>query len=193
MNDAATPAPEPILPVTVRRHRVDWEADDLAEVTARRAMSLGSKLQRGSWYLSPRFTVSCPAPTAAFFRTVLELRSSWLRTCRQVLGNHGQRSEARRVERAGRLACSLVFNQPGEAPSPPRSRSGSSRVVLTVSRRREVVQAGRTAKNLAFSGILFVEGEQLPPRTWQARYAGLRAGDHANPREKRAGEGSTRG
>jgi len=85
MNNSVPTIPEPIQPPCVRRHRVYWEANDLAEVTAERATSLGPKLATGCWYLCPRFTVSSPAPTAAFFRKVIEVRSSWLRTCRQSL------------------------------------------------------------------------------------------------------------
>src|SRR4051812_44687448 len=101
-NDAAPTKPEPIPPVAVRRHRVDWEADDLAELTARRFLSRHQKLRQGCWYLTPRFTVSCPAPTAEFYRTVLHLRSAWLRTCRQVQGKPGHRYQARQAEREGR-------------------------------------------------------------------------------------------
>lgn len=172
MNNAAATNPESIQPVTVRRHHVDWEASDLdlTELTARRALSLGPKLQQGCWYLCPRFTVSCPAPTAAFFRTVLELRSSWLRTCRQVQGNYGQRQQARQAERQGRLGAHLSIDPDAAAGLPCRQRP---KFVPPPARpggqRRGIIEAGQIAKQLGFGGIMFIDGNPIPPQTWQAQ------------------------
>jgi hypothetical protein len=161
--------PEPISPVTVSRHPVDWDSSiDLDEVTALRASSLGNELTWGCWYLNPRFTVYSPAPTTEFFHKVLELRSSWLRTTRQALSTPGQRREARKVARQGRLASvpeiSLSCNDSTSTQPSPDSLSCS---LLTNSKRLEVIQAGRMSKSLAFSGVLFIDGELIPPRTWQ--------------------------
>lgn len=158
-----------VQPVTVRRHRVDWESDVLQDATAQRVMSLGSKLESGCWYLNARFTVSSPVPTAEFFAKVKELRSSWLRTCRQSLGNHGQRMEARKAERRGRFAAITEVNQSGETISSSQSQLNSPGLSgLTVALWCEVIQAGRTAKNLAFGGVLFINGKLIAPRIWQA-------------------------
>lgn len=163
--------PKPVQPVRVRRHRINWGASDLdlAEVTAQRAMSLGPQFARGCWYLNPRFTVSCPAPTAEFFAKVRELRSAWLRTCRQVLGNYGQRQLARQVEGQGRQGAILpvysVAAVENTSDQPPEPISLSD---LPAYCRREVVEAGQVAKQLAFSGLLFLDGELIPPQTWQA-------------------------
>jgi len=170
MNNSSQSMPESIQPVCVRRHPVDWEANDLAEVTAQRALSLGTNLERGCWYLNPQFTVSSPAPTAEFFRKVLDLRSSWLRTCRQVLGNHGQRRLARQAESQGRLGAILTINPEAEEESPdfrpPRSVPLSG---LPDDQQREVIEAGQIARQLSLSGILFIDGNPIPPRTWIAR------------------------
>jgi len=170
MKNSSPNIPESVQPVSVRRHRVDWECADLAEVTAQRAMSLGSKLANGCWFLNPRFTVSSPAPTAEFFRTVLSLRSSWLRTCRQVLGNYGQRRLSRQAERQGRQGAILAINpdaaEKDRSHRPPQSVPLSD---LPDDQRREVIEAGQIAKGLGFAGVLFIEGDSIPPRTWQAR------------------------
>ena len=116
MNHDPSSNPEPIQPVRVKRHRVDWEASDLdlADITGQRALTLAPQIATGCWFLNPRYTVSAPAPTAEFFRTVLRLRSTWLRTCRQVMGNSGQRCLARQAERRGKLASLLTDGDEGE-------------------------------------------------------------------------------
>lgn len=178
MNHFSPTMPEPIQSMSVRRHRVDWEANDLAEVTAQRAMSLGPKLANGCWFLNPRFTVSSPAPTAGFFRTVLNLRSCWLRTCRQVLSNHGQRQLARQVESQGRQGPILAINPIAVEEFPAHRFPRSVPVAdLPDDQRREVIEAGQIAKQLGLSGVLFIDGDPIPPRTWQAR-----ADELLNPR-----------
>jgi len=172
MNNAPSSNPKPIQPVRVQRHKVNWEASDLdlAGITAQRAISLAPQIATGCWFLNPRYTVSSSAPTAEFFRTVLRLRSSWLRTCRQVLGNSGQRHLARQVVSKGRLGA-ILLGDPTDAlgvPSdlPPRSVPIAD---LSDDQRREMIEAGQIAKTLAYSGILFIDGNPVPPRTWQAR------------------------
>jgi hypothetical protein len=60
-------------------------------------------------------------------------------------------------------------NQSGEMISSSQSQPNSLGLSgLTGALRREVIQAGRTAKNLAFGGVLFIDGELIPPRVWQA-------------------------
>jgi hypothetical protein len=167
MNNAA-PNPETIPPVIVRRHRVDWEANDLAELTSRRALSRHQRLRTGCWYLNPRFTVSCPAPTAEFFRTVSHIRSSWLRTCRQVQGKPGHRYQVRQAEREARRGTLLMTDpEVTENPSVHLLSKTTSIRDLPAYHRREVIKAGQVAKQLSFSGILLIDGELIPPRTWQ--------------------------
>ena len=172
MNQPSPTDPESIQPVRVKRHRVDWEASDLdlAGITAQRAATLAPRIATGCWYLNPRYTVSSSAPLAEFFRTVLNLRATWLRTCREVQGTSGQRHLARQVESNGRLAATLPIDP---FTSLGISSHGSPHSVLIGDlpddQRREVVEAGQIAKMLAYSGIMFIDGNPIPPRTWQAR------------------------
>lgn len=170
MNNESSSDPNPIGPVRVKRHKVDWEASDLdlAEITGQRAATLAPRIATGCWFLNARYTVFSTAPTAEFFRTVLNLRSTWLRTCRQSLSNHGQRSEVRKAERQGRLAALLETDQEGNGDSPASTLPVSVPwTELSDSQRREVIQSGHLAKNLSFSGVLFIDNELIPPRTWQ--------------------------
>ncbi len=172
MNNAPSSNPDSIRPVRVQRHKVDWEASDLdlADLTAQRAMSLAPQIATGCWFLNPRYTVSSPTPTAEFFRTMLKLRSTWLRTCRQILGNSGQRHSARQVVTKGRLGAILSID-PIAVPSLPSDPSLPSVPIadLPDDQRREAIEAGQIAKMLAYSGTLFIDGNPVPPRTWQAR------------------------
>ncbi len=64
----------------------------------------------------------------------------------------------------------LEVNQADEGTVPFQTRPDSSSMSgLSAFQRLEVINAGRTAKNLAFGGILFLDGELIPPRTWQAQ------------------------
>jgi hypothetical protein len=180
MNNAPSFNPEPIQPVRVKRHRVDWEASDLdlAAITGRRAVTLAPQIATGCWFLNPRYTVSSPVPTAEFFRTVLRLRSTWLRTCREVQGTSGQRHLARQVVGQGRLGAITPID-PIAAPGLPSHLPFRSVSIadLPDDQRREVIEAGQIAKTLAYSGILFMDGNPVPPRTWRAR-----ADELLNPR-----------
>jgi len=172
MNNDPSSNPEPIQPVRVKRHRVDWEASDLdlADITGQRAVTLAAQIATGCWFLNPRYTVSSPAPTAEFFRTVLKLRSTWLRTCRDIQGTSGQRHLAHQVVRKGRLGAILPID-PIAVPGHPSHLPLRSVPIadLPDDQRREVIEAGQIAKTLAYSGILFIDGNLIPPRTWQAR------------------------
>jgi hypothetical protein len=172
MNNPPSSNPDSIQPVRVHRHIVDWEASDLdlAELTAQRAVTLAPQIAAGCWFLNPRYTVSSPAPTAEFFRTVVNLRSTWLRTCREVQGASCQRHLARQVVRRGRLGAITPIDpiaDPG--PFTDLSSRSVSLADLPDDQRREVIEAGQIAKMLAYSGILFIEGQPIPPRTWQAK------------------------
>jgi hypothetical protein len=113
---------QPIQPVTVRRHQIDWDDDQFDIVTAQRALGWGRRLSRGCWYLNPRYTVQAPAPSAPFFKKVREVQGSWLSTVRQAIHNRGLRRESR--------------------------------------------QRDHLERQLAFSGVLFFDGDIIPPNTW---------------------------
>jgi hypothetical protein len=172
MNNPSPTLPEPIQFVCVQRHRVDWEASDidLADLTAQRAVTLAPQIATGCWFLNPRYTVSSSAPSAKFFRTVLRLRSTWLRTCRQIMGNSGQRHLARLFERRGRLGALLPLDLDDAAvdQSVPREELVLLSE-LSPDRRREVIEAGQLAKSLGSSGILLIDGQVIPHKMWQAQ------------------------
>ena len=176
MNNPSPTLPEPIRPVRVKRHRIDWEASDLdlAEITAQRAATLAPQIATGLWFLNPQYTVSSAAPSPEFFRTVLNLRASWLRTCREVQGTSGQRHLARQVINKGRLAATLTIDPVAGLDIPSHLSSRSVLVAdLPDEQRRVAIEAGQIAKMLAYSGILFIDGNPVPPRTWQVMHEGL--------------------
>ena len=159
-------------PVRVQRHRVDWEANnfDLSNLTGERINRQAGEIVTGCWYFNPRYTVSSPTPTVEFFQKVISTRSTWLRTCRQVQGKSGQRHLARRTEQRGRLS-SLLPNTPGSGDEvhadwrgTPLSLSGLSPTV-----KRDIAEAGHLAKGLGYAGVLFIDGQLIPPRVWQAK------------------------
>lgn len=156
--------------VTVLRHNIDWEdPSDLGSITGKRALSLGDEFLRGSWYLNPRYTVHSPVPSAEFYQKARKARSSWLRTARQVLGNYGQRCLSRQVEREGRQAAILSVMESTGGRVATRQELDSVRLSnLSRIHRSEVIEAGHLANQLAFSGILYIDGQPVPPRAWQA-------------------------
>jgi hypothetical protein len=160
----------PTLPVTVRRHRIDWDNDQFDVVTGKRIQTLGRRLSSGSWYLNPEYTVSCSAPTAEFFQRVKEVQSDWRWTRRKGrpgLGNHGLKQEAKKAVRQGRRAAfwelDLDFRKVSAEESLPQVIPLQS---LPPTERQYLIQAGRLAKQLAFCGVMFFEGELVPPPTW---------------------------
>lgn len=172
MNNDSSSDPENIHPVRVKRHRVDWEASDLdlAEITAQRVVTLAPQIATGAWFLNPAYTVSSPNPSAEFFRTVLNLRSAWLRTCRQIMGNSGQRRLARYAETQGRRGVLLDSNA-DDSPDESGCRAKISVFPSSLphAHRRELIETGQIAKQLGLSGILFIDGNPIPPRSWQSR------------------------
>ncbi|SIO63369.1 hypothetical protein SAMN05444166_7326 [Singulisphaera sp. GP187] len=120
--------------------------------------------------MNPRYTVHAVAPPAAFFRKVREIQGSWLRTCRLSMHNRGLREEARKLERQGRRVALVEFEsiKAGEAhhERPPEVLLLSD---LTEAERREAVQCGQLAKQAAFSGLMFIDGALIAPRTWQSQ------------------------
>ena len=81
--------------VTVVTHSVDW--NDPGQETGARVLEIGGRKLMGSFYLCPRFTVSCGKPTPAFFRKARRCQAAWCRTMSQVLGSSNRRRAAKRV------------------------------------------------------------------------------------------------
>ena len=105
--------------VIVLKHPVPWEdvdLSDLGSLTLRLIFALGSALQQGCHYLNPRYTVSSPGPSPAFYREVFRAGSSWLRMLRDNLGKHATRRLAESQTPSGRHATlsGLMF-QDGKA------------------------------------------------------------------------------
>lgn len=163
---------EAIQPVRVQRHRVDWGASDfdLSVLTAERINRQAEEVSTGCWYFNPRYTVSAPTPTGAFFQKVIDLRSTWLRTCRQVQGTSGQRHLARRAEYLGRLG-SLPPDVPGSGDEVYAGRRGTPIRLSDLSPmvKRDVSEAGHIARSLSYAGVLFIDGQPIPSQAWQAK------------------------
>src|SRR5690349_8475355 len=65
--------------VELTTHRLDWGTSrELGDLTAARCLLLGRRLERGAWFLCPKFTVYSATPSADFFRAAREARSHWL-------------------------------------------------------------------------------------------------------------------
>lgn len=91
----SVPSPAAHYPVMVQMHPVSW--DDIEAETGARVLEIGRRKLTGSFYLCPRFTVSCAEPTPAFFRKARTCQAAWCRTMSQVLGPSNRRRAARRV------------------------------------------------------------------------------------------------
>ena len=170
MSHATRPDPDPAPAVHRTRHPFDWGASaDLEDTTARRVAILGPRICRGCWFLNPRYTVSAPAPTAEFFRAALQARSTWLRTCREAMGTSGHRRGAREARREGQRGGFLGLQSPPVAGAPTQPPPESIPwATLSRAERREVIGGGQLTRQLAYSGVMFIDGELVSPRTWQA-------------------------
>jgi hypothetical protein len=169
VNQVAVPAiPTLNRPVTTMRHPVDWGASfDLDELVGQRAMALAKYLATGCWYLNPQYTVRSLNPAAEFFAGVRKAQSSWIQSTRDIMEDSGRRQEVRKAVQKGRRAAFLGLTpapSAGQSPDPPTSPIplGS----LSSDQRREVIKAGQLAKQLAFGGVLFINGELIEPPTW---------------------------
>ena len=153
---------DPFQLVVVSKHIPDWGTSvELLEETEARIQMLGNRISNGTWFLNPRFTVHASAPSAEFFRDARHARSEWLK---EVRGSISLQRESRSVvARARRIALADLDLAGTEPPplSPPPAR-------VTPQERLEARQFGHIAKQLTFSGIIFIEGEYVLPRTWNA-------------------------
>lgn len=169
VNRVAVPA-SPILdgPVTTMQHVVDWgTSSDLDDITSRRAWALAPLIAIGCWFLNPRFSVWSQSPTAAFFAEVRKVQASWLNSTWRVIKKKGQRTEARQTEQKGRRAAFLGLTP---APSEGHRPQAPSKAIplgrLSSDQRKGVIEGGKLAKQLAFGGVLFINGELKDPPTW---------------------------
>jgi hypothetical protein len=179
MLDEQFPMPDPIVPshergsstsadLEVKKFHLHWATSrDLGDVTGERFSNLGHLIFRGAWFLNPLFSVHAPTPSAEFFRAALKSRSQWLRTSRQVLSNHGQRYIAREAERLGRKAAYLtVLNADPERDQDEEYSESLRFPDFTGDLKAEVLAYGKIAKQFAFSGVMFIDGNHIDPRTW---------------------------
>jgi len=158
----------PAESVEITSHRLDWGASrDLGELTAQRCLLLGDRLRRGAWFLCPRFTVYSPTKSADFFRAAREARSHWLMQARRVMGKGDLRREKHKAERLGRRAAYLDLAQPvvegGPHEIPPEVVNLSD---LPRDQREAVFLGGMLGKEMALTGIMFIDGDHILPWTW---------------------------
>ena len=153
---------DPFQFVATTRHDLDWAtSDELQQGTEARIQMLGNLILKGAWFLNPRFTVHSSAPSAEFFRAARHARSEWLK---EVRGSISLRRESRSVVAKARRIALADLDLAGTEPpplSPPPAWA-------TPQESLEARQFGHIAKQLAFTGIMFIEGEHVLPRTWNA-------------------------
>ncbi len=153
---------DPFGLVVVATHHPNWDssADLLDEVEVRLSL-LGNLASNGAWFLNPGFTVSSSTVSAEFFRAARHARSQWLK---QVRGSISLQRETRSVvARARRSAILYALGLGAEGLHANLSLSS-----LSAEERQEVQEDGRTAKQLTFSGVMYIGGDPIQPRTWNS-------------------------
>ena len=168
---AASLRPGPLLPglvVEVSKFGYDCETDgNPGDLTEQRLALLGDALYLGAWFLNPIYLVKAPSPSIEFYKAARQARSRWLDWVRRSLRNHGLRSQARQAEHEGRRAALVSFDQPNNLDDDPRFVSRTIRLSgLSPEERREALQSGRFAKQLAYTGMMIIDGEVITPKTW---------------------------
>jgi hypothetical protein len=161
----------PGLVLEVSKFPFDWgTSQDPGDLTEERLALLGDRIFSGAWFLNPICVVHAPTPSAAFFRAALKTRSQWLRTARQAMSNHGQRHRAREAEQRGRRVgyLEILSTHPGKGRVPSSDESPWLSD-LTDEQRAEILASGKLARQFAFSGLMIIDGNHVPPRTWQAQ------------------------
>lgn len=150
----------PCQVVVVSRHDFDWgTSGDLVDATEKHYQLLGDRLGQGSWFLCQRYTVYSQAASKRFFQEARGARSRWLKEARQSLS---QRREARSIAARGRLAA--LTDLPGYSPE----LGSTNQPLPTLDRKhlRQVRQSGQIAKQMAFSGLMIIDGNHIDPTTW---------------------------
>jgi len=168
---AASLRPGPQLPglvVEVSKFGYDCEIDgNPGDLTEQRLSLMGDALYLGAWFLNPIYLVKAPSPSIEFYKAARQARSRWLDWVRQSLRNHGLRSQARQAEWEGRKAALVSFDQPDNLDDDPRFISPPTHLSgLTPEQRREVLQSGRFAKQLGYTGMMIIDGEVITAKTW---------------------------
>lgn len=164
--------------VGVSKHSLDWERiDRIGDAITRRLEKLGDRIQLGSWYLNPRYSVWSESGTADFFAEALEARNKWLLQARQALSNRGFRDQARQAEREGILVGLLGLTRVDYETDPedPRIPGATNLSDLSPGQRREVLASAHLSRQLTAGGVMFIDGELIDPRAWQARADALMA------------------
>lgn len=161
----------PSLVVEVAKYPIDWDSNrELEELAGDRFSALGELILRGAWFLTPTCTVHAHSPSPTFFRAALKARGRWLFAVRHTLRNRGLRDQARAAEDRGRRVAYLdilsVDTAKRRLPEPGESIRLAD---LPRDQRAKVLFSGRIAKQFAISGIMIIDGNHIPPRTWQAQ------------------------
>ena len=168
---AASLRPGPLLPgllVEVSKFDYDCGTDgNPGDLTEHRLALLGDALNLGAWFLNPIYLVKAPSPSIEFYKAARQARRRWLDWTRQSLSNHGLRSQGRQAEHGGRRAALVSLDQPDNLDDDPRFVSRPIRLSgLSQEQRREVLQSGRFAKQMAYTGMMIIDGEVITPKTW---------------------------
>ncbi len=154
---------DPFGLVVVATHHPNWDSSaDLLDETEAHLSLLGNLTSNGAWFLNPCFTVSSRTVSAEFFRAARHARSQWLKEVRQSIS---LRREARAVSAHGRRVA-LVEIDRADSEAPSFNLSDLPRSTLSAEQRLEVLSAGHLARQMAFSGLMIIDGDHVLPRTW---------------------------
>lgn len=158
------------LSLQITEYDPDWGTlGDPAETTLERCRELGDLLLTGAWFLNPITTIRSPTDSRRFHQVADQARTRWRRTLTDNLnnGNRGYRRAVQKVVREAKEAppewLAQLFpetscSELGPGPAPLISCSPSDR--------RRVRSFVRLRRQLAFSGIMFVDGQ---PRAFRDR------------------------
>ena len=168
---AASFRPGPLLPgllFEVSKFSYDCGTDgNPGDLTEQRLALLGDALCQGAWFLNPIYLVKAPSPSIEFYKAARQARRRWLDWTRQSLRNHGLRSQGRQAEHGGRRAALVSLDQPVNLDDDLRFVSRPIRLSgLSPEQRWEVLQSGRFAKQMAYTGMMIIDGEVITPKTW---------------------------
>lgn len=119
-----------------------FDMDRLAETVAVRSQdALLESRGVGCLYLNPIVTVRSPTPTGQFFNAARKYQGQWCRQFKQIFPNRSQWNAATFVS--------------ADMPTPRRSEKY----------RRFLERA------LCFTGVLFINGDLVPPHDWKTHIA----------------------
>lgn len=154
--------------VELTTHRLDWGTSrELGDLTEGRCLLLGRRLERGAWFLCPKYTVYAATPSADFFLDAREARSHWLMQVREAMGKGDPQREKRKAERQGRRAAYLELLTPAVDGDPPgRPPEAINLSDLPHDQRVAVFLNGMLAKELAFTGVVMIDGRPVTSFTW---------------------------